>query len=469
MNQETNSNFDHRVLLIQVRIVVASAVLAFAAGAMTGCAPAGSMGSASTVKGAGTYAHLNADEKIAMADVLVDEAEEKLGFATASEVWGKFNEALQLNPENERAQFWKEILKPFLEMKGLVARVRPLYLKQPRGAERYAALLKGIETDSSPQYRTFMTVGPNDIDTDEKFRELMDRAIVSFDTLRGFLKTNKDRSYKLRAPLHFVAGAGAKLEDGNRCAALKIMGSKFSGCPASGILTFKLNRADLEALQYLVSAEMMQMSVLYAYHLNPIVIFDGNKGVKPKIYIDRLTNGYPGGLMERNRLALANSVVPDWIAAQKYFLQNQTEVCKSGKSNEENRPGFLISSGFCLSTLPEDDGPKTLALLESMVLGQPIKVDLKFLERPVSVYPMKFFNSPPSNILPMMPTGFDTFGETAMFNDTAYAPFFAEGSISDVLRADRVEKTYNEERSKIRYELQMKAAERAARAQPPLR
>lgn len=468
MNREEFSNSIDRSLWLRVRVVLGTSLIAFAAGLMTACAPAGSTGPGITVKGAGAYAHLDADEKIAMADVLVDEAEEKLGFATAFETWGKFNEALQLNPENDRAQFWKEILKPLLEMKGLVARVRPLYLKQPRGAERYAALLKGIDGDSSPEYRKFVTEGPNDIDTDEKFRELMDRSIVSLDSLRSFLKAHKDHTFKLRTSMHFVAGAGAKFEDGNRCAALKIMGSKFQGCPASGILSFKLNRADLEALQYMVTAEMMQLSVLFAYNLNPITVFDGGKSVTPKLFIERLTKGFPGGLMERNRLSLANSVVPDWISAQKYFMQNQTEVCKNGQYNEENRPGFLISSGFCFSTLPEEDGPKTLAMLESMMLGQPVKVDLKFLERPVSVYPMKFFNAPPTNILPLLPTEFDANGESAMFDNAAYATFFAEGSMSDVLRADRMEKAYNEYRNTIRYDIQMKAAERAARQQPPL-
>lgn len=424
---------------------------------LVACAPPGGIRPSSQTAEASPekYAHLDPDEKVAMGDLLADEGEQLLGFTTLNEAWGKFSEALQANPGNERARLWKELLRPLFEMKGIYARVKPLYVKNG-GVERYHRLLEAATKDSSPEYRRFLTEGPNDIDTDAKFREWVDRGIVTLDNLRNYLNANKNRSHSLRAPVHFIAGKSSKPEDAGRCTALKIMASTFTGCAESGMLKFKVNRADLELIQLGVAVQMINYSVFYAFNLNPSAVFEGNGGRSPREFIERVMKGYDGGLLEQHRLNLANSVSTDWLAAQTYFFQNQDQLCKNGRWDEGNRKGFLISSGVCLNidgSLQKTNGE--LRMLELLVAGQPIDIGLAHLERPVSVYPLKFFNSPPKNITPFMPTSYDPQGEALAFNDSAYSPYFAQGSMTDIARATAIEKAETaekERRERERYE-----------------
>ncbi len=402
---------------------------------LVSCAPAEN----SKVSKVDNYTHLDADEREALANLYADEGEQKLGFATLNEAWGKFSEALRVDPKNERAEFWREMLKPLLEMKGIAARVRPLYLSKEGGLDRYTRLMKNLESNSSAEYRRYQLDGPADIATDAHFREWMDRTVVSLDTARSFIKANKDRTYSLRAPVNFIAGSKVGLDTGGRCTALRLMNSKFSGCVESGMLRFKVNRADLEVLQYVISAQMLQLAVLYAYNLNPIGLLDDKDGLKPQEIIASLTKGYDGGLFERNRLSLANSVAPDWLAAQQYFIQNQNELCKNGQYAEENRPGFLISSGLCLDTAPGKDARNTMRMLEMTLLGQPVEVNQSELAEPISIHPLKFFNHPPKDALGLAPTVYDESGEPVGFNDTIYSPYFAQGSMTMLAKAKRVE------------------------------
>lgn len=402
------------------------------------CAPPGGPGAASAP--ADKYAHLDAEGKIAMSDVLADDGEEKLTFASMNEAWGLFSEALQVNPENHRAAFWREVLKPILEMKGILARVRPLYLKQQNGLDRYAAILKDLERDADKDYFLFMTNGPNDIDTDEKYLDWTDRLIVSLDTLRIYLRENKDRTLSLRAPVKAMSAANKKKND--KCAALTIMNNKFGGCPETGMLNFKINRADIQVLQYVVSAEMLQLSMIYAYKINPIVMFENSMSRRNfKEKLEWVLQGYDGSLLARNHLALGASVLPDWIVAQKYIVQNQAELCKSGKKdNSENRPGYLISGGICFGYPDGGAEKKTLDLMEMITLGKPVQVEQKFLANTVTIRPLKLFSEPPKTASKYLPTSYSDAGEALTFDDFNFTPYFESGTPTDLAQAAELER-----------------------------
>lgn len=431
---------------------------------LTSCAPStNSQGVTPT-----GYEHLDADEREALADLYADEGEQKLGFDTLNEAWGKFSEALKVDPQNKRAEFWREMLKPLLEMKGIAGRVRPLYLSKPNGHARYVSLLNVLERDAAPDFRRFLNEGPADITSDQKFREWMDRLIVSLDTTRTFLKNSKTHTYTLRAPVKFIAGPKPPFEAGGRCTALVLMSSKFSGCAESGMVKFKMNRADLEMIQFVVSLQMLQLAVFQAYNIDMTSAFTDRGGnVSSKDFISKITAGYDGSLFERNRLNLANDVTSDWLAAQQYFVQNQAELCKSGNFSEKNRPGFLGSSGFCMSTSPGSDAMGTLRILEMALIGEPIQVVQSELTEPVSVYPLKIFNQPPREMLSLVPTAFDEEGRGSVYNDTAYSPYFAQGSMTALVTAQRNEdRRLHEEAIKARAEqaaLQKEWEERNAR------
>lgn len=452
IKRPSDSRRTHQVWRKMAHTWLVFAVLMTGLSFLVSCAPPGSTGAPPASSGgksaANKYAHLDPDEKVAMSDLLADEAEELLGFSTLNQAWGKFSESLEANPGNDRARLWKELLRPLFEMKGILARVRPLYLKHGE-AGRYESLVRAVLRDSAPEYHRFMTEGPADIDTDAKFRAWIDRSIVTLDEVRNYINANKARTYTLRAPVHFVSGKAVKPEDAGRCTALKIMASTFSGCAESGMLKFKVNRADLELIQLGLSLQIVNFSVFYAFNVNPLAVFEGGGGMTRKEFLEKIMKGYDGSLIEENRLSLTSSFAPDWLAAQTYFVQSQDELCKNGFWSDDNRKGYLISSGICLKADRSDRQTNAeLRVLEMLVLGQPVEIGQRHLERPVSIYPLKFLNSPPKNISLFMPTSYDPRGEVQSFNDSVFSPYFAEGTMSEIARAMAIERAQDDEDSR---------------------
>ncbi len=435
MNHQTES--ETQMSMIGFYGFVAVVVLLFS----ISCArsPGGPSNSAAKQGGIETpnhpHAHLDSEEKLAMSDVLTDDGEEKLRFETINEAWGQFNQALELNPENQRAIFWREFLRPLLETKGLLARIRPLYMKNPDGLNRYTAVRRQLSIDVAPAFFDFLNDGPNDIDTDEKFLDWMDRAILSLDTLRTFIKNNKDKTYRLRVPEQLIASEKIENERDGSCAAMTFMTSTFTGCPANGMFSVQLNRADLEGLQYIVSRQMFEFSLLYAYRLSPTKLIEGQRGRQStKGFLEGLLKGYDGNLLARNRIALAKSVLPDWIAAQRFVIENQDELCDSGKSRDRQ------STGLCVQKGPINHEARNLELLETLMLGHPVQIDQSLLASPVKVHVMKIFNEPPASISSFFPVEYDEVGDPVRFNDRSYSPFFTEGSANTLWTAHRLEK-----------------------------
>lgn len=400
------------------------------------------------------YDHLNAEEKAAMSEVLTDEAEEKLTFTTLHELKPQFEEAVKLSKGNVRAKFWIEIMNPMLKMRGILNRIRPLYLQQEHGMERYQILVHGLEQSSSSDYRRFLTESDNsggpdsrEITSDKEFRLWMDEVIVSLNQLRLFLKENKDRTIQLRVPQKWMFGDSSpeknlEKKDG-RCGAFSFMFTKVAACSASGMVSFKVNRADLEGIQYIVSAQMFQLSLLYAFNLNPIVMFDGFSNRSTKAVVLMLTKGYDGSLLHRNRLSIGKDLLPEWLAAQKYFLSSQAELCRTGEYSSRNRPGYLFSTGYCLDSKKSEHDRKSIAIIETLIAGKPIEVEQTFLDKKTTIDVVKFISEPPSNILSLMPKTYTFDGVPLTVENQAYERYFGTGSMLEILEAQELERQYD--------------------------
>ena len=77
---------------------------------------------------------------------LSDEAESMLAIATLDHALEKFNQALKLNPKNGRADIWASFITLELEMRGVLARVRPFMESMPDGDRRYDRLIDNLNS-----------------------------------------------------------------------------------------------------------------------------------------------------------------------------------------------------------------------------------------------------------------------------------------------------------------------------------
>jgi hypothetical protein len=413
---------------------------------MTACAPKSARTNA-TNDPAAKYSDLLPEEKRAMADVIVDESESTLSYQTMADHSGKMLEALELDPNNFRARFWLEFLRPFNKLRGILGRVRPLYMKQPSGPERYQALISGVEGNSTPNYFRFLTELDNSnlksIETDAEFRVWMDDLLISLNDLRVFIRSNKDRNLALRIPQRWAFPNSSPEKADGRCGVFSFYTiTKLSACPKTGMVSFRLNRADFEILQYAISAQMYHLAVLYSFNLNPLVMFDGFENRRPREIVSMLVKGYDGKLIANNRLSLGKEILGEWLVTQKYFQQNQKEVCKHGNYSPRNRPGYFMNFGYCIGKHDIAAHEKTVATIETILSGKPIEIEQRFLKNG-KIEIKKFLDAPPDSILPLMPTGFTYDHEVLEADELAYEKHLGVSSINAVFQAQEKERQYD--------------------------
>lgn len=379
----------------------------------------------------GAYDHLSAEEKIVMSSVLADEAEAKLRLETFESAYGLFSEAIRLDKENHRAHFWKHFIQPFLDMKGIVARARPLYLRANQGQARYMALLDAIARNGDPARRQFLTEGPNDIETDEQFREWMDKTIVSLNEFRLWIQNNKDRELELNAPRELFGS-----DQRYRCGRVGRVTSKADGpggCQAGQMMAFKVNRADFEVMSSIVSIYTLQLALFYAYRTNPFLLFEADKKRNSQEYIAFLLGEESGDLRTSHKLGVGIEVSKDWAIASRHIVQAQAEFCRKGTQYPSFRSkGYLFSSMFCLISRDADNTTKNLAVLDAIVAGEPITVTgEKGTE--ISLNVSGFLKEPMTSLVPLKPTQYDSCGNTKEFDESAFRRLIVKGSLNQFL------------------------------------
>ncbi len=383
----------------------------------------------------GSYDHLSSEEKVAMSQVLVDEAEEKARLATLPEAYGLVSEAIRLDKDNYRAQFWIRVFQSMLEFKGIVARARPLYLQQKDGANRYMALLDAINRKNvdDSEYVQYIMSGPNDIESDEAFRSWMDRALVSMNELRSWIKANRDRELELNAPSELFRTLLSK-----RCERSILRSRQTEDgsprCQPGRMASFKLNRADYEILLSFLNLYTLQMSIFYAYRTHSLILFESDRIRNPQEYMAFLLDGQKNDLRSQHRLGLGIEIAQDWAVASRQIVAAQAEYCPQAPSLTSLRPqGYLFSTGFCYILHNKTVAEKNLSILDAIVAGRPLSVTSDGGDE-ISVNVTRFFSSPPEGIAKFRPTKFDMCGNPKEFDESAFEKIVTKGSVNQFVR-----------------------------------
>lgn len=420
MSLEANVNFKAALLTI---FLVATGIAA--------CAPKDD-GQAPAVLTPGAYDHLSAEEKVVMANVLVDEAEEKLRLETLEDAYGRLSEAVHLDKENHRAQFWKHMLQPYLDMKGIVARARPLYLKANQGQARYMALLDAIERRNDPTYRQYLLQGPNDIETDEQFREWMDKTIVSLNEFRLWIKNNKDRELELNAPSELLGSLLSRRCERSVRSSLRT--DRPAVCQPGRMIAFKMNRADFEIVSSLVSMYTLHLALFYAYRTNPLLLFESDQKRNSQEYIAFLLGEQSGDLRTSHKLGLGIELSKDWAVASRHIVQAQAEFCPKESQFQSRRPkGYLFSSTFCWIAHDKDKTEKNMTVLNAIVAGEPIAfTGENGTELTLNI--SGFIKEPVTSLVPLKPTRYDKCGNAKEFDESAFRSLITKGSLNQYVQ-----------------------------------
>jgi hypothetical protein len=376
-------------------------------------------------------------------EALADAGEKILDPNHMPEAFGKFSEAVKLNPENNRAKFWTALLKPMLQLKGIVTRVRPLYAQANPGASATIPIGKGM----SP-FDTFLRDGPEDIHTAEELGAWMDSFKAAISDARVTIRAIKGSEISIVMPEAFmptmVLGQGS-----THCNETSFGPVQFSGvddtCGTSNSLQVGLNRADLEALLIGLGAYESYLEVASAYRLNPLAFFQTQHAkveskADAQVFFKTLLNVKDGGTLRSAKPFEAfKDTSSDIVLGLRYMLENQTSLCPKGHSTFENRNGYLVSMGFCVDqpdplNPQESQTARTLHGFEMFLAGASTDIVIggKLI---AAISPLKLIDSPIADLKDLAPIKFDDCGRLISLNTKITAQYFTSGSFEDVLAA----------------------------------
>ena len=358
----------------------------------------------------------------------------KNNLKSAAEAYGKFSEALELDPTNGRAAFWKALLGPTLEFKGLFKRIKPVYTNPAfAGPERYRSFIKSLIV--SQESRRYLFDGPEDIETPEELQEWLDRFSNSLDTAKDLLKALRSAETAIRLPPgNFITGTSFGVYNPD-CEPISFGPIKYEDpeCRNPETRTVNIARADIDQLLNLIGAYQMMFDILTAYRFNLLAMFDNASRSDALKYSDEKTieillQAPNAGQLRKNApFARTRQYSSDYAASLKYLIENQSEVCRNGVETYQNRKGYLIPYGFCLKDLNTDD-PHTLRTLnafETFLAGKPITLNTgKSGDERITFKPNLFVDQPPKHFNEFAPFTYFECGTLSGFNVRALTPYF---------------------------------------------
>jgi len=376
-------------------------------------------------------------------DDLADEGEAFLEKIKLNEAFGKFSEALRINPQNHRATFWRASLRPLLEFKGIARRVQALYQQATRNSGRYEAMKNDLSKSNSSIMEAFLNDGPEDIRTTEELQEWMDRLRNSIVAFRHEIRSIREAELSIAIPSFFYSGKQAS----SQCRSVGFGPVSFDGpegaCGGSGKSTIGVNRADLESILAGAGVYQAYLELWTAYRINSVPLMSGNqKPVDSRESAEAAVKSMfsthrDGELRQAKPFSGIRDLSTEMIIGLKFIQDHQQELCPLGYSTPENRKGYLIAAGLCIQFSPEDkdhegnEATRAIRMLETFLTGRPLDIVVQGTSAKFKA--MELFENPPKNLQDLAPFVFDECGNLVKINARTSSAYFAEGDFNSLL------------------------------------
>lgn len=426
---------------LRVKFIALAAVMSVSL--LAACQPPGAplKPSTTTPTSPRPLSELSSDEKVAMADVFVDELEEILLPSRFHEAQQKLAEALTYDPNNVRAQFWSNFLNVVVEFNGLIVRLRPYYESQTGGAERWAKLDRELLPATTDEWRAYIRTprssnGPG-LTSTEDIRLYLDRVTERAEVFRLWLKANREREFTLRMPQELVGNNWFVRGSSQRCVSpgmgpLRLVSRN---CGPGAMFEAKVNRADLDFMQIWFGSLQMQLVLAQAYLVNPQFLIDVPKS-NEKDFVRMLLSQQSGQLRAQNQLSLFKELTSEALIAMRFAMQRRSELCPRGNFSISNRPGYMMSVGLCVDPSENSAPQRTMAVMESLLAGRPVRVESG--DADLEIHALKLIEQPPASIDFLNRAKFDSCRQIEGFepNDQAtLQAYVASGRLESLLRS----------------------------------
>lgn len=288
------------------------------------------------------------------------------------------DQALQSDPNNLRAKFYKAVVATPMALKGIAARIKPLASRDIESLRQYNEAITNLPNSG---LKTFLFDGKEDIKNEKDVQAFADSIYHAQNKLRLFLKSNKNASLTLNVNDWGLEGRfNQHIQD---CAVEQTGSGTFSMklCDLRKSVQVELNRADMETLMYISAGIQMYTASITAYDISgSIDVALNNKGQtlsSAALWKKLIRNADFGTLRNTKVLQNIPEMGMDSVMGIRWAMSMQDELCPKGHEEVNTRRGYLFSKGICLgdgSTVSNNAMENILKIADLALAGQAIDI-----------------------------------------------------------------------------------------------
>jgi hypothetical protein len=353
-----------------------------------------------------------------------------------------FSMALEKDPAQAKAQFYKAFLKRFMVLRGIFARIRPL-VEKVGDVKEFNETLHNIPNSPLKQ---FLLDGKPDITNAATAQNFLSQYVHAVNYFREFLLSNPELNFAINLN-PYLFDEHLKDEWGKTCQLIPDEEAIFRvECNPKDIATRKINSADLLVLRQIAAGEILALSFYTSYswdgyeHLASI-----NEWSKLDYQAQlQLVNKEPNFLSLRpdHVMGLWHKIGQDFVAAIQMVDAHQDELCPQGMMHPEldQRKGYLFSKGLCLPTdiQSQDERQKALAGIERALQGSfPYQVTKdvgtdKETEYNTILDPLAWSRRPVLDLKTLIPKNQPSCGQKTQFPDPTLGGLLPKGDAAEL-------------------------------------
>jgi hypothetical protein len=345
-----------------------------------------------------------------------------------------FSMALEKDPTQQKALFYKEFLKQFMVFKGIMARLKPLLVKG-QSLDAYNTSIRNLP---NTPIKAFLLNGQPDIHDEPSAQDFIAEYVLAINSFREFLIKNPELNFVINLN-PYLYEEKIQEEWGKSCKVIKTSEQSFQvECNASEVATKKVNSADLLVLRQIAAAQILSFSFYAAYSLEGVTEIKKIANFEELPYSEqvRIIKSHPqlGTLRNAQIMHLWVDIAQDFGAGLKRAQEIQNELCPNGFIQ---RPGFLFTNGLCL---PNDEKSVNERGQILAVIGQALQgtIPLDGLKADGSEYhtimdPLAIAKKPIADLKTLIPDQERKCDQTIALPDPTLGGVFPRGDASDFI------------------------------------
>lgn len=353
-----------------------------------------------------------------------------------------FDQAIEKDATNVKAQFYKNFLKRFMVFKGIYTRIRPA-MEKSGNLESHDLAIKNMPNSA---VKTFFLDGKQDLKTIADAQGVLAQYQNALSDFRTFLRSNADANITLNMN-PYLFEQDIREEWGKSC----VIHQKSETvtkveCDTADIATKKVNAADLMLLRQATAMELLTWTLYNSYS------FEGFEAAQERANGKELSIEEKIALVKEsdtlltlrkdNKMAIIKDAALDLSAAIKWATKYQDRLCPKGDGVMNQRKGFLFSQGICL--VLDAQQQQSLKELDTALAG-PVEREMILTTGETAKFELDVFawsKNPPKDLRKLLlpVDGKYKCGDQIELQDSTFGGIFVNGDANRVINTINCEK-----------------------------